>query len=513
MPTIPVRRFGFSLRLRIVAWILLLVCVVLALSVLATRAFLVGRLGERIDRELAQEVAQLRVFAETGIDPTTGEPFTDPGALLGLHLQRSIPDRNETMFTIVDGVVVARSGDDPPARLDLDAAFVSEASAAQAERTGRWQTQAGEVRFAVVPVRPEATPGAQGSGAFVVAIFYDAEASQIRETMAVFIAASALALIGVSVLSWWVAGRALAPLQSMRSTARSITESDLTGRIPLRHEPGQPPRDELDDLAETFNDTLDRLEGAMTAQRQFVDDAGHELRTPLTIIRGHLELLDEDPDRRAATLAVVGDELDRMSRLVSDLLTLTKAENPTFLELAPVDVAPLTEELLVKAAAIADRDWVLDGAAEGVVRADRHRLTQAVLQLADNAARHTQPGNQIGVGSRLGPGGLEIWVRDTGPGVPDDLADRAFDRFTHGPQSSGAGLGLAIVGALARAHGGRAILRNTPGGGATFTLLIPAHAPPGVATPQAAASWSTTPAPPASAGPAQGTGSRTEVPR
>jgi signal transduction histidine kinase len=224
---------------------------------------------------------------------------------------------------------------------------------------------------------------------------------------------------------------------------------------------------------------LDRLEQAFATQRAFVDDAGHELRTPITIIRGHLELLGDDPDERAETIPLVLDELDRMSRMVDDLLVLAKAEQPDFLRRQPVDLAVFTTDLFVKARALAPRAWRLEGVGDGRLLADRQRLTQALLQLAQNATQHTGAGGAIGIGSAVDDDIARFWVTDSGPGVaPADRA-RIFERFARGvptrPPSAaggGAGLGLAIVRAIATAHGGAVRVSGEPGEGATFILEL-----------------------------------------
>jgi signal transduction histidine kinase len=218
-----------------------------------------------------------------------------------------------------------------------------------------------------------------------------------------------------------------------------------------------------------FNAMLDRLEQAFALQREFISDAGHELRTPITIIRGHLSLLERDPE----TLRIVTDELDRMSRFVEDLLTLAKAERPDFLMRSELDLDLLTEELMAKARKLALRGWELEHTGAGLLTADRQRLTQAVMNLAHNAVQHTQPGDRIAIGSDLDDTQARIWVADSGPGIA--LADqpRIFERFARSANGDGAGLGLAIVRAIAEAHGGRIELDSAPGGGARFTIVLP----------------------------------------
>ncbi len=226
---------------------------------------------------------------------------------------------------------------------------------------------------------------------------------------------------------------------------------------------------------------LDRLEAAFATQKAFVSDAGHELRTPITIVRGHLELLGDDPDERRETIALVTDELDRMARFVEDLLLLARAEQGDFLHPGPIDLDVLTDEVFAKARALADRDWRLSGAGTGRLTGDRQRLTQAVVQLAQNAVQHTGPADRIALGSALDRGEARLWVADSGPGIAPADRERIFDRFHRAGnghrRSDGAGLGLAIVRAIAEAHGGRVELDSREGAGSTFTLVIPAEPP------------------------------------
>ncbi len=166
-----------------------------------------------------------------------------------------------------------------------------------------------------------------------------------------------------------------------------------------------------------------------------------------------------------------------MSRFVDDLLFLAKTEQPDFLRLEIVDLGSLMEELYTKVKVLAERDWQLERKASGKIIADRQRLTQAILNLAQNATQHTQPNDRIAIGSSSDPKEVRFWVKDTGSGIPRSERERIFERFARGANirrsSLGAGLGLPIVDAIAKAHDGRVELSSEVGVGSTFTIVIP----------------------------------------
>ena len=175
--------------------------------------------------------------------------------------------------------------------------------------------------------------------------------------------------------AWVVAGRILRPVRDVAVTAQGITETDLSRRISVDGRPA----DELTDLALSVNAMLDRRESGVAGQRRFLDDAGHELRTPITIVRGHLDVLDPgDPADVRETVALVDDELDRMNRIVSDLLLLARAEQPEFVRPQPVDVAALTTVVFDNVRRLGDRDWVLETSARADALLDPQRVTQAL---------------------------------------------------------------------------------------------------------------------------------------
>ena len=478
-PWAALRRALASIRVRIVVGYLLLITVGLAVAIVVTRQVQLARVDREIELEQAQEVEELRRLA-AGRNPTTGAPFGDDvAAILVTFLERNVPSDDEAFYGLAGGQEFASTA---APDLFVDAQFpaawqVSAPTAWSTETDVAWPSGAalgepvGEVRSLAVPLTIDGTV----AGVFVVASFPADDQREVDDVVLVITLAGLAVLVLTAVLAWSIAARILRPVRELTSTARRITGSDLSARIPVDG------RDELAELGGTFNEMVERLDDGITSQRRFLDDVAHELRTPITIARGHLEVLGDDPAEQAETVAIVTDELDRMSRYVSDLLVLAKAEQPDFLTPAPIDLGELGLDLLARLPGLAPRRWVLDAAPPvGVVTvvADRERLEQAVLNLASNAVQHTEAGAEIGLA--LGAAGREAWlaVRDTGPGVDPAVAETLFDRYARAATSrasrpDGAGIGLSIVEAIARAHGGRASVTSTPGSGATFRVTVP----------------------------------------
>ena len=457
--------------MRIVGWYILLLSLTLLALLLVSRHLLLLALEERISSDLAQEVEELRTLAG-GLDPSDGQPFGDRiDRLFEVFLQRNLPAAHETMVAFVGGQPFLRSVGEPALRLERQPELVARWNSLSEPERGSVQTaEVGAVDYLAVPVRLDG----EVRGVFVVAAFTDLARQEVDDVVRVTAFVGAGALVLGMALAWSVSSRVLAPVRDLTRTARTISDTDLDRRIEVIGD------DEIGHLATTFNAMLDRLEAAFTTQRHFIDDAGHELRTPLTIVRGHLELLEDDPVERAQTIELVLDELDRMNRMVEELLLLAKAQQPDFLDVSAVEMSVLTREVQAKAQAIAPRQWRLEACASGWIVADRQRLTQALVQLAQNATQHTTADDVVAIGSALERGVARFWVRDEGAGITPEDQRRIFDRFARGAaprRSDGAGLGLSIVKAIAEAHRGSLELRSRPGEGACFTLLVPADAP------------------------------------
>jgi signal transduction histidine kinase len=472
-PTADRARRRPSARVRILLWLLLVMTVALASVAMTTRSILLRDADARAAAELSQEAHEFINFQKRAADPDTGRPFTDPRRLLRTYLAGQYADPEEELIGLAGrrGTTPAKLVQDRevPVGLPLhrDAAGLREIFGS-AGSTGTLRRASGEVRWAKVAV---ARPGTEPDAAFVVAVHPVHEHARVEQVFRILLVISGLALLMTTGIGWVVAGRILTPIRLVRVTAAELTERDLTRRIPVHG------HDDIAALAETFNAMLNRLEQAFAAQRQFVDDAGHELRTPITIVRGHLELMGDDPAEREETVRLVTDELDRMSRIVEDLLLLAKAERPDFVTPEPVQLAELTADVYVKARTLGDRDWRLAEVADREVLLDPQRITQAMVQLAQNAVQHTVPGQAIAIGSRAGESGIELYVADSGPGIRPEDAEVIFERFRRGDsrrgaRGSGAGLGLAIVKAIVEGHGGRVRPHTTEGGGATFVLTL-----------------------------------------
>jgi signal transduction histidine kinase len=293
---------------------------------------------------------------------------------------------------------------------------------------------------------------------------------------------SLLATVAAFGVGWALAGVTLRPIHRITQTAFEIGQTrDLTARVQY-----EGPDDELGRLAKTFNGMLSHLQDAyqqvthaLQVQRDFVADVSHELRTPLTTIRGNLALLNHDPPlpqaEREDVLEDLTGESERLIRLVSDLLTLARADAGRKLQTEPVDVLPLVEDVCRQARVLDPRRTIeCDGSADALALADRDALKQVLLTLLDNAVKHGE--GPISVALEKIGGQVAIQVQDSGPGMSLELCERVFDRFYRGDASRSApgfGLGLSIARALVELQNGALTVQSQPGAGSTFTVRLP----------------------------------------
>jgi two-component system OmpR family sensor kinase len=293
--------------------------------------------------------------------------------------------------------------------------------------------------------------------------------------------ALALALIGA-----FIAGSLMAaPLRRVSNTAQRVDAGDLSPRMSVSVSASR----EVRVLAEAFNHMLDRLRDAFDAQQEFIADASHELRTPLTVVRGQLDLLsdadavsDEDLER---VRRIINTEVTRMSRLTDDLLLLAQSGESDFLRPEAVELQPFVSELWDGLSLTADRRFQIGALPEMTLWADPDRLAQALRNLGRNAIQHTREHDglvQIDVSLRPGaqddPTVARFTVSDDGPGIRPEQRSRVFERFyrtdpARTRAAGGAGLGLAIVEAIATAHGGTVSADQSSAGGAAMSIDLP----------------------------------------
>jgi two-component system, OmpR family, sensor kinase len=327
----------------------------------------------------------------------------------------------------------------------------------------------------VVPMRMLAGP-VEG-GVLVVAMDVEDQNEAIARLLAI-VAIGGPILVGVLAgLGWLLAGAALRPVERLRTEAAALHASEPSRRLAVP-ETG----DELQRLAETLNDMLDRVHEALDRERRLVDEASHELRTPVGILQAEVELALKERrsrDELEAALRSIAQETERLRRLTQDLLVLARSDRGSLpVHRADVDVSSLLRDVVGGFAERARRDGVeLRVAGEDVrARVDADRLRQAVGNLVDNGIRHAGAGGAVDVRAGRVDERLHVSVRDSGPGFEPALLDRSFEPFARADGSragDGAGLGLTIVRAVAEAHGGTATAANLEGGGAEVSLDLP----------------------------------------
>jgi heavy metal sensor kinase len=333
---------------------------------------------------------------------------------------------------------------------------------------------------APVPLRLVAIP-VDGGGLLVVGASLEDSADALAGLASLLLIGAPVAIAVTSLIGWLVAGAALRPVERMATEAEAISASEPGRRLAV-----PPTGDELARLAEGLNRMLGRLEEAVERERRFVSDASHELRTPLANLKAELDIAlrrTRGPEELTQVLHSALEETDRLGRLAEDLLVLARAEGGRIpIHRENVDLGRLVADTLASFAGRADAAGITleTAAAHAVhVHGDASRLRQAVGNLIENALIHTPTGGRIEAETSAEDGVGVIRVRDSGPGFPPEFLDRAFEPFSRSDVGrsrhvGGAGLGLAIVRAVAVAHGGSAEARNLPDGGAEVTLRVPA---------------------------------------
>ncbi|MBK5108223.1 MAG: HAMP domain-containing protein, partial [Anaerolineales bacterium] len=304
--------------------------------------------------------------------------------------------------------------------------------------------------------------------------------AQIRRLYSSLVLASVGAVL-VSILLGVLLARTLTrSLRELTTATQKVARGDLEQQVPVRS------KDELGELAASFNQMSSDLAKSRDLRRQMTADIAHELRTPLTVVLGHTEALSEgqlppDPE----TFEIIYDETKRLNRLVEDLRTLSLSDAGE-LHLNQQRISP--KELLERAAAARKQEAIVNQvqlqieAGESLLEifVDADRMKQVLVNLLDNALRYTPTGGEIKLAARSAEAGVEIMVKDTGPGIPQEDLDHLFERFYRGDKSrqreeGGSGLGLAIAKSLVEVQGGQIRVESKPGEGAAFIISLPAR--------------------------------------
>jgi signal transduction histidine kinase len=418
-------------------------------------------------------VLQLRVSVEASLDPGLRAQAAAVADELGADDELGpLPTGAAVQVTAPDGIMTLTSPEAGSSPM-LTPERLQQARAGEVSFTADLRGDRSRVLAAALP--------AGGGRVVTVATGTDVADAAVEHAELALVLGGPPAVLLAGAGAWLLAGAALRPVERMRRQAAEISDRDLGRRLAV-----PATRDEIAALGTTMNALLGRLQEALERERGFVADAGHELRTPLAILRTELELAGRPSRTRQDLVEAVtraGEETDRLIRLAEDLLLLARADNhQPFLRPAPVSLP----DLLGAAAGVAspraaDRNVAITVRAREALRlqADPDRLRQAVDNLLDNATRHAAPGGVVELSATTPrPGTVAVAVADDGPGFPPEFLPHAFERFHRAEASrsrdvGGAGLGLSIVLAIARAHAGCVVAANRPDGGAVVTIELP----------------------------------------
>jgi signal transduction histidine kinase len=443
------------IRLRLALWFTAAAAVLLA----AVGAFGYQRLAngssDALDLELRQRAQDLI------------QPVSAPGASLTALAGTGFVERGESfaeVMTTQGGLVEAT-----PTLHDRPLLSPDEAAAAS---RGTLILDRSSAPGLDEPARLLATPFTRG-GRPLVLVLGDTRENGLEDLRRV----RDQLLLGIPLLvlltflgAYAVAGAALRPVEAMRRRASELTAADPALRLPVPDG-----GDELTRLGETLNELLARVEATLERERSFVAHASHELRTPLSLLRTELELAVRRPRTASELVDAIGsarDEVDRLQRLAEDLLLLAQAgEGRLAVDVEELPVAGLLEDVRDRFAATVTRAGrsITVEPAEGVVRADPQQLRQALTNLVGNAVEHGA--GVVRLSARPDGDLMALVVSDEGGGFGEEVLPRATERFVRGPGSAGAGLGLAIVAAVAEAHHGSVGVADVPGGAEAWISL------------------------------------------
>lgn len=470
-----------SVRTRLTLWYTGVLALVLIAFSVGVYALLAGRLYQRLDagvQTTIEGIARLFVheFAE-------GE--SEPQAIHSALTENYYPNQAAAIFDAQGHLLAEKTLPNNP-RAELPAGFLS---SAEDNRFFTLPSKGNDGEDGIrVAIRKVIASPENKTYLIVVSQAIDPLTEELEFLRAIFLTAVPIALLLAALGGWFLARKSLMPVVAMSESARRISAENLEQRLPVSN-----PRDELGRLAATFNELLTRLQGSFSQQRQFMADASHELRTPLHVMRTAAEVTLEQPRREEGeyreALSIINDQTRRLTRIVEDLFTLARADaGQRELEPRNFYLDELVAETARAAAVLAARKRVrieLDQAPETPYRGDEALLRQMLLNLLDNAVKHTPAGGQVKLHLGRTDSAHSIVVSDTGTGIPAEAQPHIFERFyradkartreTNGNSNGGAGLGLSIAQWIAQAHGGSLILQHSNQTGSAFRILLPAN--------------------------------------
>jgi two-component system OmpR family sensor kinase len=448
------------IRLRVAAAF----AVAMAVVLVGTGAFLYHRLGNdlsnALDQDLRLRTQDLRALVE---DPR--------GSLAGLSAAPLV-ENGESFAQLVDSSGRVLEGTPP-----IQGKGLLTASELGSAKRGALYADRPSVPGLDEPARMLAVPVQRGSEHLVLVVGATREnrAEALRNLRNEFLIVGPIALILATVAGYLLAGAGLRTVDEMTRRATRISAETPGERLPVPQT-----RDELERLGLTLNEMLARLESGLERERGFVAEAGHELRTPLALLRAELDYAlhhaDTEEELREA-VRTASEETDRLAQLAEGLLLIASSDQGELRlrreELAVPELFASVRNRFLWRSEDAARGIEIEAPADLTVMGDRLRLEQALGNLLDNALRHGQ--GTVRLEGRSENGKVELHVHDQGPGFPEPFLGRAFERFSRadeGRTGDGAGLGLAIVAAISRAHGGKAEARNEERGGADVWIVL-----------------------------------------
>ncbi len=471
-----------SLRARLVVLLVVLATVGLAAADFASYRALHNYLYDRVDQQLEAAVFPISIeLAHEAGEPSPGIGG-GPGGAGGPGPASQLPPGTYGALRDADGEVVAqttlRFGREKLPRPSIPSDLTATAARSLSPTTVG-ERGGGSESFRAAAVRT------QGGGELVVALPLGDTDATLNRLALIELVVSGAVLVALGLAAWWLVGVGLRPLRRMGEVAGQIADGDLSRRV----EPDDD-RTEVGRLGRSLNAMLAQIEKAFAERaagerrlRRFLADASHELRTPLASIRGYSELYRIGAAREPAEVERAMDRIEaestRMGGLVDDLLTLARVDEVRDPAREPLDLRELLEDARDDARAAApERTISLTPSAPVAMEADGDALRRVFANLLRNAIVHTPDGTPIEISLATTEARATVVIRDHGPGLPPGDPNAVFERFwrdseSRGRDDGGAGLGLAIVAAIANAHGGTVEATNAPTGGASFTVRLP----------------------------------------